>query len=268
MPFFSLFDAMPPRRSTRQITRFVAAAGALFGALTAACASGPWWQGLTAQQIWERGEAQFADEDYGDAATTLGRLLLDFPAFEGAADAQFMLAEAYFNDKQYISAQSEFTRFIDRFPTNERAPEAAMGVCRSNEALSPISQRDQSFTLQALQVCQNVMNDWFGTPQAEEAAAVVQEMREKLARKIWENGWYYQRRSLLDPALIYYEDIIERYPETSFAPRALLGMIEIYGIFGYDEEVESAREQLLTRYPESPEAKTLETSGVSGSESG
>lgn len=249
--------ASSPRTDLRPGQRRLALAALVLVAGLSACASGPWWQGLTADQIWERGAAQFADEDYGDASETLSRLLLQFPSFERSDEAQFMLAEAYYEDEQFISAQSEFTRFIDRFPAHPRAAEAAMAVCRANQELSPISQRDQTFTLQAIQVCQNVTNDWFGTPQAEEASGVVRDMREKLARKIWENGWYYHRRSLLDPALIYYEDLLQNYPETSYAPRVLARMIEIYTIFGYDEEVEAHRERLRAEYPDSPEARAL-----------
>lgn len=245
-----------------------ALAALTLGVVVSGCASGPWWQNLTADQVWQRGSQQFADEDWGDAAETLSRLLLQFPSFAQADEAQFMLAEAYFEDEQYISAQSEFTRFIDRYPTHARAPEAAIAVCRANRELSPISQRDQTFTLQAIQVCQNVTNDWFGTPQAVEAARIVNEMRGKLARKIWDNGWYYHRRSLLDPALIYYEDLIENYPDTEYAPRALKGMAEIYTIFGYDEEAAEARDQLFNSYPDSPEAEEVREAEAAKAEAG
>jgi outer membrane protein assembly factor BamD len=216
--------------------------------------------------MWTKGVAEFEDEDFGEASETLGRLILEFPNYAQAAEAQFMLARAYFRDDQYISAQSEYTRFLDRFPAHPRAPEAALGVCLSNEALSPISQRDQTFTEQAIEVCRNVATDWAGTPQADEAAAVVLEMREKLAKKAYENAFYYHRRTLLDPALIYYEELVAEYPETSFAPKALAAMMEIYTVFGYDDEVEAARNRLLRDYPDSPEAVAL--SGENDAETG
>jgi outer membrane protein assembly factor BamD len=234
----------------------------------AGCASGPWWEGLTGVELWNKGRAEFEDGDYGDASETLGRLILEFPNFAQAAEAQFMLARSYFRDEQFISSQSEYTRFLDRYPAHPRAPEAALGVCRSNEALSPISQRDQTFTEQAIQVCRNVATDWAGTPQAEEAAQVVREMREKLAKKAYENAYYYHRRTLLDPALIYYQDLVEDYPETTFAPKALAGMIEIYTVFGYDDEVESARTRLLQDYPDSPEAAAISGDGEENSGDG
>lgn len=231
-----------------------------------ACASAPRWQGLTASQLFDLGRTEFEAGDYGDASETLERLMLGAPGFDQAAEAHLMLAQAYFLDEQYILAQSEYTRFIDRFPAHPRAAEAALGVCRSNQALSPISQRDQTFTLQAAQVCQNVATDWSGAPAAEEAAIVAREMRAKLAKKQYENGSYYLRRNVPDAAILYWREVVAAYPETPWAATALAGIIEAYTRIGYDDEVEAATERLLQEYPESPEARAIGGggSGVSG----
>lgn len=234
----------------------------MFLALTVgACASGTRWQGLTAAQLYEMGRAEFEAGDYGDAAETLERLILGSPGFEQAAEAQMMLARAYFLDEQFILSQSEFTRFIDRYPAHPQAPEAALGVCRSNEALSPISQRDQTFTLQAVQVCQNVATDWAGTPVAEQAAEIVRDMRDKLARKQYDNGAYYLRRNVPDAAILYWQELVQLYPETEWAPAALAGIIDAYTRIGYDDEVEAATRRLLENYPESPEARAIVADG-------
>lgn len=238
----------------------------LFVLALGACSSAPRWQGLTASQLFEMGRAEFEAGDYGDASQTLERLILGATGFEQAAEAHLLLARAYFLDRQYILAQSEYTRFIDRYPAHPQAAEAALGVCRSNEALSPISQRDQTFTQQAAQVCQNVANDWSGAEAAEEAAGVAREMRAKLAKKQYENGAYYLRRNVPDAAILYWQQLVAVYPETPWAAAALAGIIDAYTQIGYDDEVEAATAQLLREYPESPEARALGGSGdgVSG----
>ncbi|NNK62537.1 MAG: outer membrane protein assembly factor BamD [Gemmatimonadetes bacterium] len=233
-----------------------------------ACASTSRWEGLTATQLFEMGRIEFEAEEYGDASETLERLILGAPGFSQAAEAQLMLARAYFRSDQYILAQSEFTRFIDRFPAHPQAPDAALGVCRSNEALSPIAQRDQTFTMQAVTVCQNVASDWQGTPAAEQAAEIVREMRDKLAEKQYDNGAYYLRRNVPDAAILYWQELLEAFPETDWAPTALAGIIEAYTRIGYDDEVATATERLLNEYPESPEARALGDGGGSGGEAG
>lgn len=214
--------------------------------------------------MYRLAQEEMAREDYGDAAETLDRLLLVHPTFEQGAEANFMLARAYFLDGKYITSASEYTRFLDRYPAHPRAPEAALGVCRSYAALSPKTQRDQTFTDQALGVCRNVVADYGTHPVATEAAEVANRMREKLARKVFDNGQYYLRRELWDSAIIYFQDLVQAYPDTDYAPRALAGIIQAYQEIGYDDEVERFRDQLLTRYPDSPEAQALE--GRSGNE--
>jgi outer membrane protein assembly factor BamD len=225
-------------------------------ALTA-CASGSKYQGLDAAGVYRLAQEEYESGDYGDAAETLDRLLLVYPTFEQAAEAYFLMAEAYFLDEQYITSSSEYTRFLDLYPAHPNAPSAALGVCRSYAALSPIPQRDQTFTEQALTVCRNVVGDYQGRSEAQEAAGIANEMRDKLARKAFEGGSYYLRRDFFDSAIIYFEDVVEAYPDTEWAPRALAGIIEAYGEIGYDEEVELARNRLLTEYPDSPEARAL-----------
>lgn len=222
-----------------------------------ACGSASKYAGMEAADIYRLAQEEMEREDYSEAAETLDRLLLVFPTFEQAADAYFLMADAYYFDEQFITASSEYTRFLDRYPAHPRAPEAALGVCRSYAALSPISQRDQTFTDQALTVCRNVVADYRGQPISQEAAELANEMRGKLARKLYENGFYYFRREFYDSSVIYFEQVVERYPETEFAPKALLGIIQAYQEIGYEDEVETARQQLLSRYPDSPEAREV-----------
>lgn len=243
----------------------VAAAGTLF---LGACASSSKYQGLDAAGVYRLALEEYEREDYSDAAETLDRLLLVYPTFEQAAEASFLLAEAYFRDEQFITSSSEYTRFLDRYPAHPNAPKAALGVCHSYARLSPISQRDQTFTDQALTVCRNVVADYRGLPEAEEAGAVANDMRDKLARKTYENGEYYLRREFYDSAIIYFEELLEDFGDTEWAPKGLLGIIRAYEEIGYEEEVETARARLLSQYPDSPEARSIRPPEGGGSSAG
>lgn len=222
-----------------------------------ACTSVPRWQGLTSAQLWEMGQSEFEAGEYGDAVETLERLILGSPGFDRAAEAQMLLARAYFLDDKFILAQSEYTRFLDRYPGDPQAPGAALGMCRANRELSPIAQRDQTFTEQALQICRNVATDWQGTAQADSAAMVAREMEVKLAMKQYDTGAYYLRLGVPTAAVLYWEEVVELYPETPWAPAALIGIIDAYTELGYDDEVDAARNRLLAAYPDSPEAQEI-----------
>lgn len=228
---------------------------------TAACASAPPYQGMTADDLYALGKEQFDAGDWEDAAQTLDHLLLRVadPSFDKAAEARLMLAQAYYNHGDYLTAQGEFTRYVNRYPGNEEAPEAALGVCRSFAKLSPIPERDQTYTRQAVSVCQNVISDYTGIDDevAQAAQEVTNEMRSKLGEKVYLNAMQYFDREFWHSSIIYFEAVVDDFGDTKWAPKAIVGMINAYGKVGFDEEVEQWRQTLLNSYPDSPEAKRL-----------
>ena len=72
---------------------------------------------------YEKSIAFYEKEEYSDAAygfdlvTRMGR------GTTYAKEAQFLLAESYFKNKQYLLAASEYERFISYYPQDERRQE-------------------------------------------------------------------------------------------------------------------------------------------------
>jgi outer membrane protein assembly factor BamD len=205
-------------------------------------------------------EIEFRDGDHEEVQRVLNRLFVAFPSYQRTPEARLLLADSYFADEQYITAASEYRRFIDRYPGDTRAPVAAIGLCKSSAALSPEIQRDQSLTEDAELVCRNVATDYGGTPQGEEAARIAGDMRLKLAQKQYMIGAYYFRRKYWDSSIMYWDWVERDYPETVWAPRALLGIMRAYEKIGYQDLVEETRKKILDSYPNSPEA--LEATGA------
>ncbi len=238
---------------------------AVCGSALSACTSTPPYQGMTAQQVYDIAVGQYDAGEYGKAVEALERLFIAFSGFERAADARLLLAHANFAKGDFLTAQSEYTRFLDRHPSNPEAPVAALGVCKSLAALSPIPERDQTYTQDANAVCRNVVLDYQGTPQAVEAAEVAAQMRLKLAHKDYLNAEFYLRRELYDSAIKYFEFLVQDYGDTEWAPKALLGIYRANLAIGYDDLAEDARARLLAGYPDSPEATAVAVDGNPGS---
>ena len=121
----------------------------LLGMLLAGCGSGPPTFG-SAQEAYTRGVEAFEAGKYGQAIEFL-RTTLDFGrTSEIADDAQFMLAQAYAGDRQYLLAGTEFTRFIEFYRADPRIEQAAFERIQAYVALSPRFELDQTDTRQAL----------------------------------------------------------------------------------------------------------------------
>lgn len=213
---------------------------------------------MNLEQVYEIGMDHLENEEWGDAIEAFETVVFGAEGLASAAPARYQLARAFYGDEQYLTAAAEFERFLERYPTHELAPDAALGICRSYVALSPIIPRDQGDTQRAYRECQAAALDFAGTEQARQAADLRDRMWEKLAEKVYHSGDYYFSRDLYDSAILYFEDVVETYPDTEAAPRALARMYEAYQEIGYEEEAQETRERLLREYPESEAARTLE----------
>ena len=121
--------------------------------------------------------------------------------------------------------------------------------------------RDQGYTQEALLSCRNVVTDYAGLAQSNEAVQVSNKLRATLAEKDFETAEFYARRNLRDSAIKYYEFVADLYGETEWAPKALLGLYLVNQDIGYDDLAEEARERLLTRYPDSESAAAIRGDG-------
>ena len=229
---------------------------AVSAALTACRSSNP-YQGMEAADLHALAELKFREGEHDEVERSLNRLFIAFPSYQRIPEARLLLADSYFADKQYITAAAEYRRFIDRFPQDTRAPVAAIGLCKSSVATSPDIQRDQSPTEDAELVCRNVASDYQGTPQGLEAAVMAEQMRLKLAEKDYSIGEYYFRRKFWDSSVMYWDKVEKDYPDTVWAPRALLGIMHAYEKIGYQDLVEETRKRILDSYPNSPEARDV-----------
>jgi outer membrane protein assembly factor BamD len=225
--------------------------------VAAACSSTPTYRGLEATPLFERGTAYYEAEEWDRALDVFEHFLVTFPNDSRTAEARFMLARAHFEKREFITSAAEFERFMQRYPNHGRVAEASIGICRSYERLSPTSQRDQTYTQRAVDACRETINEFPGLNVAEEARDIQRRMIERLAQREYEEGFWYERRRLHDQAIVVYQDLVDFYPQTSWAPRGYLGLYRSYRAIGWDTEAEQARARLLANYPDSPEAREL-----------
>ena len=217
----------------------------LLGMLLAGCGSGPPTFG-SAQEAYTRGVEAFEAGKYGQAIEFL-RTTLDFGrTSEIADDAQFMLAQAYAGDRQYLLAGTEFTRFIEFYRADPRIEQAAFERIQAYVALSPRYELDQTDTRQALTYITLFLQQYPEGEYAVAASALADGLREKLARKQFEGGQLYERRELYDAAAVFYLKVLDEYPTSAYADDALLGALRAQVAYAAG----SVRERQQERYRE------------------
>jgi outer membrane protein assembly factor BamD len=225
--------------------------------LLVGCGGNDRYQGLDPEALYRTAQLEFEEGEYGNAIDALERLMVSYQSSERVPEARFLLARSYFEEGEYITARAEYQRFLDRYVGHELSAAASLGMCDSLAELAPNPQRDQSFTREAITVCGNVIVDYAGTPESLEAAEIRDTLRATLAEKEYLNARHYFRRKQFDPAIKYFEFVVNLYPESEFAPQALLGLYRSNEEIGYDDLAQEARDRLLREYPDSEAADEL-----------
>lgn len=213
---------------------------------------------LSSEQAYARGMEAYNARKFGRAAVFLTRWVeanaAGDPRMPGALLA---LGRSHLNTREYLTAGSEFLRILTDYATSPEQVEARYGICQAYRGLSPKAPLDQQYTEVAITYCESFAGYYPDTPQADTAREWITEMREKLAEKSYLNGMFYFRRGAYDAAVIYFTEAADNYPQTRWAPAALLKVVEAYEKVGYREEAEEARARLRRLFPQSEEARSL-----------
>lgn len=195
---------------------------------------------------YDKSVALFEKGKYGDAAYGFDLVTRVGRGTSYAEDAQFFLAESYYNDKQYILAASEYERYISYYPQNPQREEVEYKRALCYYQQSPRYRLDQSATGRAIELFQLFNTKYPNSEYVLDSAEKIDELRNKLARKNYEAAEFYLRTDRFLAATIYYEQTIDRYPESVWAERALIKQIETFITYA-DRSIE---EKQLERYSE------------------
>ena len=192
----------------------------------AGCSSSKEVTNLSAEDRFEIGKDKFDRKKYLDAIEDFKFILLQYPGSAVADDAQFYLAECYYNRGEYLLASSEYENLIRNYPSSEFVPMSRykLGLCYYN--LSPKSQLDQTYTYKAIDALQGFIEYHPTSELVPDAEKKIHELINKLAKRDYETGLFYMRREFYKAAMIYFDSIIERYPDSDYLELAYAGKIE------------------------------------------
>ena len=174
-----------------------------------------------ARDLYDRGR-------YRDAARAFETVISISRGTEFGQDAQYLLADSYFNSRDYLIAASEFSRYVAFYPRSERAEDAAFMEAMSYYRLSPRYNLDQTDTYNAIERFQLFLSRYPQSARAPEAAQFIDELRTKLSRKMFAAANQYMTLRQFRSAAVYFGLTFERFPETIFAEEALVKQILAY----------------------------------------
>ncbi|HEX6983677.1 MAG TPA: outer membrane protein assembly factor BamD [Balneolaceae bacterium] len=207
-------------------------------------------RGDTLPVAYKKAMALFQSGEYHDAAQAFETVITIGRGTDYGQSAQYLLAQSYFNAERFLLAASEFERYITLFPRSEKREEAQYKEALSYFELSPRYRLDQEYTHTAIEKLRLYISRYPESAKVQEAALLINELRAKLAKKMYFAADLYRRIDSYEAAIIYYDLTIDHYPGTVWAQRALVNEIETYIAYA-DRSVPSMQHE---RYSKAIEA--------------
>lgn len=199
--------------------------------------------GDSLEVAYEKAKNQFDNENYSEAARAFETVISIGRGTDIGQDAQFYLAESYFNSGRYLIAASEYARYSQFHPNSQRRQEADFKQGMSYYHMSPRYKLDQSYTQRAIENFRLYSSRYPNSERAETAADKISELREKLARRDYNAAEFYMRTNRYRSAAIYHDIVIDQYPETKWAERSLVRQIEAYILFAENSVAQRQEER-------------------------
>ena len=199
--------------------------------------------GDTIEVAFEKAMSQYREGDFPEAAQAFETVVSIGRGTDIGQEAQYYLAESYYNDGRYLLAASEYERYAQFYPNSFRREVVDFKRAECYYFLSPRYRLDQSYTRQAIESLRLFNSRYPDSEYAEKSAQYITELREKLAHKKYSAANFYKRTNRYQAAAVYYDLVIDDYPETEWAERSLVEQMESYILYAENSVPERQEER-------------------------
>ncbi|MBK0377936.1 outer membrane protein assembly factor BamD [Mucilaginibacter segetis] len=207
-------------------------------------------------------------KDYNKALGLFENLVTVYRGRAGYEDLYYYYAYTNYKLKDYTSARYHFKTFADTYPSSPRAEECRFIAAYCYYLDSPIYSLDQENTLKAIESLQLFINLYPKSDRVTEASKLIQDLRDKLEKKAFENSKLYLTIGDYQAAVISFGNTLRDYPDTKYAEELEYLTIEAQYDYAHQsradkqeeryEQTISYADQFIEKYPQSKHIKDAE----------
>jgi outer membrane protein assembly factor BamD len=162
----------------------------------------------------------YGDKKYLKAQSEFQKLIFSYPGQPFIDTAQFYLAMSYYQIEDFPEAEGELRRLLQAYPSSPLAGESQYYLGMSHYRQSPRYSLDQAETYLAIDEFSVFLDKYPTSPMAYEARQRLNELYDKLARKMYKSGELYLKLHDYGPAILYFSQVRDNYPNTVWAAYA------------------------------------------------
>lgn len=204
---------------------------------------------MTPEQKFNVAKERFDKGKTEDALNDFQALQLQYGGTSVSDGVQYYIGMCRFERKEYILGAFEFSKLVKNYPSSPRLVDAQYMLASCYYQLSPHYSLEQKYTKKAIEEFQFFIDNFYQDKRKSDVENKIRELNDKLAEKTFMSAVIYWRMELTKSALIYYDAVMAKYPESKFAEKALYNKIDILLIKARTKEAIDAINKYLNIYP-------------------
>lgn len=194
------------------------------------------------------------DERFEEAIKRYTEVKNRFPYSAKAVDAELAIADVYFKQESFAEAQINYSTFRELHPKHPRIDYVIFRIGLSHFSQLPETiDRDLTLANDAITAFSEVLSKFPQSTHVTEATEKRNECYKKLSEKEKYIGDFYFKRDKFDSALVRYENVIKKYPQSPGYALALSQAAICAKKVGDDTKVNKYISLLESQFPNSDE---------------
>jgi len=188
---------------------------------------------------------KYNQKKYYDVNNILTDVLAQCPGHNAYDSMLYYQAKALLALKKYEEAKTNFDRIVQTYQSSPFYEESYYLVGYSMFLASPSMELDQASTKEAQSRLKDFVETFPKSMLADSARIYIAKADDKFAEKEYESARFYERIDQFDAAIVYYNVLLNEYPQSKFVPMTLLGKAEDLVKTNRTSEASSVLEDLM-----------------------
>jgi len=157
----------------------------------------------------------------GKAVEILSKVVENAPYGKYADIAQYKLGQCYIEMQDYINAALAFKEIIENYPKSPLVDDAKyqIAICAASSTSGP--EYNEEDTDKAIKEFRDFVKRYPDSSMEKEARKFISKLENQKAQNSFNIAQFYERQKNFSSAVIYYEEILNKYPESELAPQAM-----------------------------------------------
>lgn len=209
---------------------------------------------LNKEQLFDRGEQQFARRKYTRARTYYSYLYENYPNDPLGRRALLRVADTYFaqgDPVNLVEAQYKYRDFINRYPGSDRADYAMLQIAMISYKQMERPDRDQQKTREAVDKFNDMIRAFPNSPLRPEADKRLGEVVDRLAQHEHIVARYYIKRHSYTAAVQRLNALVEQYPNYHDRAGVFYDLGTALSGLGRKAEARLYYERVIAEFPKS-----------------